>query len=58
MSWALMIIVYTALSLWFFVSVMSHIYRKDKWYDYPILLPVLVIIYVSSAVVTVIRWVK
>ena len=58
MMWAAAIVVYAALSIWFFLSIMEYTYRKDKWYDYPILFPTLAIIHVSSTVITLIRWFK
>ena len=58
MIWTLAIIVYTVLSIWYFLLITGHTYRKDKWYDYPILFPTFMIIHVSSAVVTVVRWLK
>lgn len=46
MIWLLGILVYTLVSGWFFLSTMGMKYRKEHWYDWPLLLPTLVIAYI------------
>jgi len=58
MIWVGGVIVYTALSVWYFLSIMASTYHKDKWYDYLILFPTLAIIHIASAVVASVRWFK
>lgn len=40
----LFLLLWTIGSVWYFLSLMGYKFRKDKWYDYPILLPAVVII--------------
>lgn len=40
------------ISFWFFFSIMGYKFRKDKWYDYPLLAPVLVITTIAGWIST------
>jgi len=42
-------LIWTIVGAWFFLSVMGYKYRKEKWYDRPLLVPVIPIAYI-------IRW--
>jgi hypothetical protein len=35
----LFLIIWTVISIWYFLSIMGYKYRKQKWYDYPLLVP-------------------
>ncbi len=52
------LIVWTIISFWFFLSIMGYKFRKDKWYDWPLLLPVFVIAHIAAAVSTFFGWNK
>jgi hypothetical protein len=41
-------LIWTAVGVWFFLSVMGHKYRKEKWYDKILLLPVMPIVYILA----------
>ena len=38
------ILLYTGISVWYFLHLVGQKYRKQKWYDYPMLTPAIVII--------------
>lgn len=40
----LFILLWTVCGIWYFLSIMGYKWRKTKWYDYPILFPVGIII--------------
>jgi hypothetical protein len=52
------IVIYTIISFWFFFSIMGYKFRKDKWYDYPLLAPVFVVATVVGWVSTLFGWNK
>jgi hypothetical protein len=39
-------LVWTIIGGWFFLHLVGQKYRKQKWYDYPLILPVLPITYI------------
>lgn len=39
---------YLAAGICFFMSVMGQKYRKERWYDLPLLLPVMPVFYIIS----------
>jgi len=39
-------LIWTVVGVWFFLSVMGHKYRKEKWYDRILLLPVMPICHI------------
>lgn len=39
----LFIVLWTIVSICYFFSIMGYKFRKDKWYDYPLMLPTLCI---------------
>ena len=55
---SLVCILYTVISVWYFLHLMGQKYRKQKWYDYPILMPVFVIINVYARINRLIKWMK
>lgn len=58
MIWAFGIVMYTVLSILYFLAHMGDKYRKGKWYDYPILLPALAIAIVIGTIHKIIGWFK
>lgn len=48
MVWLLGIVFYTVISAGFFLYNMGMKDRKDRWYDWPLMLPALAIIYLIS----------
>jgi len=49
---------WTIVSVCYFFSIMGYKFRKDKWYDYPLMLPTL---YIAIGLFTVIGfywWIK
>lgn len=40
---------YTAASIAFFLSIMGQKYRKQRWYDWPMLTPALGVAYIIGA---------
>ena len=52
------LVIYTIISFWFFFSIMGYKYRKEKWYDYPLLVPVIVVGTVGGWVSTLFGWYK
>jgi hypothetical protein len=49
----LFLVIWTIVSVCYFFSIMGYKFRKDKWYDYPLMLPALCI----AAVVGFVRWI-
>jgi len=45
MIWIFGIVLYIAISVWWFLHIMGEKFRKEKWYDWPMLLPALGICY-------------
>jgi hypothetical protein len=52
------IVIYTIISFWFFFSIMGYKFRKEKWYDYPLLAPFFVVATVAGWVSTLFGWNK
>lgn len=52
------LVIWCVISFWFFLSIMGYKYRKDKWYDWPLLAPVLVIFTIAGWVSTLFGWNK
>jgi hypothetical protein len=52
------LVIYTIISFWFFFSIMGYKFRKEKWYDYPLLAPVIVVVTVGGWVSTLFGWNK
>ena len=48
MIWIIGILIYTGLSFWFFLSVLAYPHRNQKWYDYPLMIPVLVVAFIFN----------
>ena len=46
MIWLLIILLYTSASVGYFLYRMGDKFRKDKWYDWPLMLPALAIAYI------------
>ena len=49
----LFLVLWTIVSVCYFFSIMGYKFRKNKWYDYPLMLPALCI----AAVIGVVRWI-
>ena len=45
------IVLWTVISFWFFFSIMGYKFRKEKWYDRPLLAPFFV-------VATMVGWIR
>lgn len=58
MIWFLCILVYTAISIWYFLNIMGYKFRKGRWYDYPLLAPVSVIATIAGWIRTLVGWNK
>ncbi len=39
-------LIWAIIGVWFFLSVMGQKYREQKWYDWPLILPVMPIFYI------------
>jgi hypothetical protein len=39
-------LIWAIIGVWFFLSVMGQKYREQKWYDWPLILPVMPILYI------------
>ena len=52
------LVIWCVISFWFFLSIMGYKYRKDKWYDYPLLAPVFVIATIAGWISTLFGWNK
>lgn len=48
MIWILSILIYTGLSVWFFLSIFPYPHRKGKWYDYPLTIPVIIVAFIFN----------
>ena len=46
MIWLLSILLYTIVSVWFFLHTMGFKFRKERWYDWSLMLPALAIAYI------------
>lgn len=46
------IVLWTIISFWFFFSIMGYKFRKEKWYDWPLLLPFMITVEIVTAVST------
>lgn len=46
------------ISFWYFFHIMGYKFRKDKWYDYPLLAPVFVIAIIAGWISTLFGWNK
>lgn len=40
------ILFYTMISIWFFLSTMGMKFREERWYEFPLMLPILIISYI------------
>jgi hypothetical protein len=54
----IVLVAWTIISFWFFLSTMGYKYRKEKWYDYPLLIPVIVVAKIATVVSTFFGWNK
>ena len=52
------LVIWTIISFWLFFSIMGYKYRKDKWYDWPLLAPFFVVVTVVGWVSTLFGWNK
>lgn len=52
------LVVWSIISIWFFYRNMGRKNSKDKWYDYPLLLPFLVIVTIAGWISTLFGWNK
>jgi hypothetical protein len=40
--------IWTTIGVWFFLDVIGQKYRKQKWYDWPLIMPVMPILYIMG----------
>ena len=52
------IVTWTVISVWYFLSIMGYKFRKDKWYDWPLLAPVFAVATVAGWISTLFGWNK
>ena len=58
MGYLLFLVLWTIVSVCYFLSIMGYKFRKDKWYDYPLMLPTLCIAPVIAAVIGIVNHIR